>query len=331
MPDAPPFAEALGRLEELSRAAEVLALLRSASDTGLLSQLLDAVEPSVEGVAPERLNLVLALLATYDVVERVPDGWRLTDGWRQLVAGETPFDTQAGLAFTRVRAGLLGDALAGGTRYGELDPADRLTTARAMSFDPTGPAGVGLVRASVTGHPGILAAVEAGGPVLELGCGIGSRMTALLLAFPQATGTGIELDPDLAAWGRARADRLGVGDRLTYVVADVTTWVPDRAYEVVQWSQFFFPHETREAALRTARAALVPGGWVQMPVVWDGGDLPPGVASQEMATERLLLDVWGVPLRSVPEMEAELTEAGFVDVSAEPAMGVTLVRARNPR
>lgn len=330
MTDAPPFAAALGRLEELSRAAEVLALLRSAHDTGLLAQLLAPGQPTVEGVAPERLALVLELLATYDVVESVPEGWRLAQGWRQMVAGETPFAFEAGLGLTRVRAGLVGEALGRADRYAELSPADRLTTARAMSFDPSGDAGVALIRASVTGHAEILAAVEAGGPVLELGCGIGSRMTALARAFPEVTVTGVELDPDLAAWGRERADRLGVGDRVTYVVADVTTWTPDRAYPVVQWSQFFFPRETREAALGTARVALQPGGWVQMPVMWDGDPLPAGVPSQEMAAERLVLDLWGIPLRSVPDMAAELEEAGFVDVSSEPVPGVTLVRARNP-
>lgn len=331
MDDAPPFAAALGRLEELSRAAELLALLRSASELGLLRQLVTPCTPTVDDVDPDRLTLVLELMATHDVVERVGDGWRLTEGWRQLIAGETPFDVEAGIGMTRVRAGLAGAALAKADRYAELPPADRLTTARAMSFDPSGDAGVALIRGAVTGHPGILAAVEAGGPVLELGCGIGSRMTALARSYPLVRCTGVELDPDLAAFGRARAERLGVADRVTWVVADVTTWVPDRAYPVVQWSQFFFPRETREAALRTARAALEPDGWLQMPVMWDGEPLPPGVASQEMAAERLLLDLWGIPLRSVPDMERELRDAGFVDVTSEPAPGVVLVRARNPR
>ena len=188
-----------------------------------------------------------------------------------------------------------------------------------------------MVRDGIGQVPEVAAALESGGRVLELGCGVAARLCATLLAFPRATAVGVELSEDLAAWGRARADRLGVGDRLTYVVGDATTYQPEGEFDQVGWSQFFFPRATRTAALATAMRALRPGGWITMPAVWDGTPPPPGSElHKELAAERLALELWDVPLRSTHELREELAAAGFVDVWVEDAGMVNIVRGRKP-
>jgi hypothetical protein len=68
-----------------------------------------------------------------------------------------------------------------------------------------------------------------------------------------------------------------------------------------------------------------------MPVIWEGEVPPPGTsAAQELAEMRLVLDLWGVPARTVAEVIAEVERAGFVEVHSRPAPGFHVVRARRP-
>jgi SAM-dependent methyltransferase len=329
MDERPAFFGAIDTLEGLQRAAEVVAVLRAADKSGLLRQLLVPGVPAMEGVTPRRIEAVLGLLASFEVVEHVRGVWQLAEPWRPLVAGETPFDLEATLGVGRVRAEQVEKALTSGEDYWQLSPTDRLLVARGMSFDPTSQMATDLARAALEGLPEVVAALDAGGRVLELGCGIGSRMTALLRAFPRARGVGVELTTDLVEAGRERAARLGVGDRLTYVCADATTYEPDGLFDAVQWSQFFFPRPSRRAALATAWRSLRPGGWISMPVVWDGEPVPPAsTLDQDLSAERLVLELWDVPLLSTDEVADELRDAGFTDVQVVPGPGVYYLRGR---
>jgi ubiquinone/menaquinone biosynthesis C-methylase UbiE len=160
---------------------------------------------------------------------------------------------------------------------------------------------------------------------------VASRLTALLRAFPTATAVGVELAQDLVGYGRSRAAQVGVADRLELVVADATTYRPDGLFDLVSWSQFFFPEPARVGALATAMRALRPGGWVTMPVIWDGTAHPQGSPQQqELAVERLALALWDVPLRSTTEVLAEVAAAGFADVRVDSRPYINFVRARRP-
>jgi SAM-dependent methyltransferase len=230
-----------------------------------------------------------------------------------------------------VRAEQVARALDKADDYWALAPEDRLLVARGVSFDPARPESQQMARRAVASMDGLEGRLDAGGSVLELGCGVAGRLTSLLLAFPTARGVGVELDEGLVEWGRARADRLGLGDRLELVAGDVTEYEPEELYDQVQWSQFFFPEDSRVGALATARLALRPGGWVNMPVMWDGAPLEVGSAGhKEMASERVVLDLWRVPLKTTHDVMAELEAAGFVDVHVVEAPEVHYVRGRQP-
>jgi hypothetical protein len=68
-----------------------------------------------------------------------------------------------------------------------------------------------------------------------------------------------------------------------------------------------------------------------MPVVWDGTVHPQGSPEQqELAVERLALDLWDVPVRSTAEVLAEVAAAGFVDVRVDSRPYIHFVRGRRP-
>jgi SAM-dependent methyltransferase len=334
--ERPAWVGAAGRLDELQRAAAAAALLRSAHRAGVLRAL--AAGPVEEGPLAERLGLTgsrlaaaLQLLAAHGVTEAGPDGWTLAAGWAELVTGATPFEFSGVLGLGRVWTEQFGAALERGEDYWELEPADRLEVATGISPDPRSAATIAMARGEATTLAGVVESLEAGGRVLELGCGLASRLCALLQAFPQARAVGVELDAALVDAARTRAAELGVQDRVELVVGDATAYDGEGRFVLANWSQFFFPEPSRAGTLAAALRALEPGGWVRTPVVWTGEAPPPGSPEdQELAEMRLVLDLWGVPMRTVAEVSAELSAAGFVDVHDRQAPGFHVVLGRRP-
>ena len=67
-----------------------------------------------------------------------------------------------------------------------------------------------------------------GGHVVDLGCGAGAWLLALLEARPDLTAVGVDTALHPERDDRARAS--GVADRVQWVEADAATWRPDRAH-----------------------------------------------------------------------------------------------------
>ena len=335
MTEPPDWTRAVAAIGGLQFAAEGFALLVAAERAGLLS-LLSAGTTAAQasdslGVRVGRVDAVLDVLAAHGIVTQDDHTWQLAPGWGDLVSGTSPVALDAFLGTGRIRAEQVSHALETADDYWGLAPEDRLLVARGVSFDPARPEAQQMARRAVASMEGLEERLEQGGSVLELGCGVAGRLTALLLAYPMATGVGVELDAALVAWGRERADRLGLGDRLELVAGDATEHEPEELFDQVQWSQFFFPEESLVGALATARLALRPGGWVNMPVMWDGSPLEVGSPEhKEMASERVVLDLWRVPLKTTHDVVAELEGAGFVDVQVVEAPEVHYVRGRQP-
>ena len=332
--DAPPaWTRAIGELEAMARGLEGIDILRAAESSGLLRLLLDGAttQDAVQRleISTGRAEAALEALRAYGVAAVADGRWTLAAGWAELVSGATPFDLRGQLALRQVRSKQLLGSLDNAVDYWALSDDERLAVAVGVSPNPAAQVAVDAVRPSLSTMPEVIEALDTGGAVLELGCGVGSRLTTIVRAFPTATAVGVELSPDLADYGRNRAASLGVGDRITYVVGDAGSYEPDREFDWVSWSQFFFPTSTRVAALQTARRALRSGGWLSMPVIW--GESSPEEGSdeaRELGAERLLLDLWGVPPRTTAEVSAEVEAAGFVDVRVEADAWVNFVRAR---
>ena len=332
---APAWSAAADRVEELVRASETLALLRAAERTGLLRLLTHSVSSDELATAlrvpVSRVDAALEVLAAHGIAEARGGDWGLSQGWSELVLGETPLPFAAYLGLGEVWTGQFETSLSSSQTYWQLDTASRLAVARGISPEPSSAVTIAAARRDLEALPGVVASLDAGGRVLELGCGVGSRLCATLLAFPSARAVGVELDAALVAFASNRAALLGLQDRGSFHAADATVFEPEGAFDLVTWSQFFFPEPTRSKTLLTAYRALRPGGWVTMPVIWEGhAPRSRSLEAEQIAEMRLMLDMWGVPMRTVSEVHAELQAAGFDELRTDPGPGIFFVRGRRP-
>jgi ubiquinone/menaquinone biosynthesis C-methylase UbiE len=105
-------------------------------------------------------------------------------------------------------------------------------------------------------------ALEATGPVVELGVGTGR------IAIPTAQAgkdvTGVDISPSMLAEARLRAEAAGVSARITFVEADMHTFVAGPPVELVSIPYRSFLHlvtsEDQLTCLRNVARSLVSGG-----------------------------------------------------------------------
>ena len=76
-----------------------------------------------------------------------------------------------------------------------------------------------LVGAWLPALDGVVAKLEQGALVADVGCGHGSSTTLMAQAFPMSTFVGSDYHEDAIATARARAEAAGVADRVTFEVA----------------------------------------------------------------------------------------------------------------
>jgi SAM-dependent methyltransferase len=100
-----------------------------------------------------------------------------------------------------------------------------------------------------------------GGRVLDLGCGQGSLLLAVLEGSPGATGEGVDLDAVELARARAAARARGFDGRATFVEADASAW-PRDGYDVVMAVGASHAWDTVPQAAAALARHVRPGGRV---------------------------------------------------------------------
>lgn len=123
----------------------------------------------------------------------------------------------------------------------------------------------GLVQSWIPAAPEVQARLEAGGALLDVGCGAGRAPITIARAFPRARVGGCDLHEASIARARENARAAGVGDRVAFEVRDFTR-LPREAYDVV--TAFDAIHDLPDpvAGLSAIRNALRPDGaflWVE--------------------------------------------------------------------
>ena len=320
----------------LLAARGVLDVVHAAETSGLMAALRDGGTPAALVAAcrldPDRAAELLTVLELSGVVERDGETLCLNAAWSVLTGDRAFAALSDTLAASDVEQATI-RSVGGVGSYWEIDAAQRVAFARAVSPSPFQPGMVEMVRRISETDPDLQVARD-GGLHLELGCGVAGRILVSLQALPAMRAVGVELSPDLADEARRRAEQVGVADRFEVVVCDAADLDRPGEFDSGFWSQFFFPAHAREGALRAAFRSLRPGAVLMAPILGNPSQLaadPQGDEARARAAFRVVLGSWGVPDRTPDELVAEIGAAGFVDVEARVTpWGLWGVRAVRP-
>lgn len=199
---------------------------------------------------------------------------------------------------------------------GEVAPyqgrSDGFTTAVTQAI-----AGVNVMvaRKILPGVTGAADALNAGGSLLEVGCGTGFLQLQLAKAFPHARCTGVDIDPIGLAAARRAVEDAGLQARVQILEGDVGTVVAPGSFDVAVMVEVL--HEIdpgiRGEVLRSCARALRTGGWL---VIVDE-TYPSNLAQARQPDYRFPLQtgfeelMWGNVVPTREEQERLLVEAGF--------------------
>ena len=245
-------------------AAIRLHLTGAAVDSGLLDALADGGASTAEltrrmgGADEDLLAAFLRVVAAAGLVTGTDGGfWRLTARGRAGVDDDLVRAVHQ--AFPGFHTGLyrgLPHQLRGGPARRDVAEQGALIARISAAFEP-------FVLASLTG------AVAEHTPrrVLDVGCGAGLQLAAMLEAAPEADGVGIDLDAGAAALAERTLAARGLSGRAQVLRADVRspevrTGPLARPFDLALLANvvYYLPIGERGALLRDVAGLLEPGG-----------------------------------------------------------------------
>ncbi|MCB0121827.1 MAG: class I SAM-dependent methyltransferase, partial [Caldilineaceae bacterium] len=241
--------------------------------------------------------------------------YRLADPWLVLTMPDSfkPFPDLIDFALTQMK--MMANVAAGAEDYWTLAPGDRLVMAQGFAIDPTSSQAPAIAEAMSQEVHAILAA---GGHCLELGCGVSGMLLSRLRAYPKLTGVGVDRAQDLLDFAQQQAQELGVSERVQFFAGDVAAVHAPAQFDVVFWSQSFFPEDSRAAAQRVAFESLKPGGILNTRLLpWEPTVLTDDLRSEAgraYALMQVMTGSWGIAPVATETLIQEITEAGFADV-----------------
>jgi SAM-dependent methyltransferase len=298
--------------------ARALALLSAAIEGGILKSARTprtvAAIAGECGIATDRAVDICAALEAHEILDRVGDTYRLAEPFALLASSEALLPLHATVARGVAEAHLLEAIARPGHAYARLLPGDLLAMAQGDSVNPISPLRWGL---TFLAQPELQHLFGVGARHLELGCGVGGGILSILNTYPNVTAVGVELEADLLAVARRRAESLGVADRVEWRQGDARNIDDEAAFDTAAWSQYYFPADTRAATLAAAFRALKPEGYLLVSMLPDPpaseSDLK-GAAGRAYSAARLLYGAWGIPVRTADDLRTEVEAGGFTFV-----------------
>lgn len=180
-------------------------------------------------------------------------------------------------------------------------------------------------RKILPGLEGLAARLEAGGMLLEIGCGTGNLLLQLAKAFPKARVLGVDIEADSLGTARAKIAQAGVQDRVEVRQGTVASAVPAGSVDAVAMVEVL--HEIapalRPRVINEAAAALKSGGWMVIvdetyPQTLEEMRRPEFRFPLMTGFEELL---WGNVIPTRDEQERLLREAGLTGPSERSIIG----------
>jgi SAM-dependent methyltransferase len=147
---------------------------------------------------------------------------------------------------------------------------------------------------------GVVAKLEAGALVADIGCGHGPSTILMAQAFPNSRFVGFDYHVESIETARARAEQAGVADRVRFEIGGASDF-PGEGYDLVGFFDSFHDLGDPLAAARRAASALAPGGTCMLvePLAGDAEVLiEGGFASVRRAAESPLNIVLEARLRA---------------------------------
>ncbi|WP_434453337.1 SAM-dependent methyltransferase [Lentzea sp. E54] len=304
---------------------EVLELVRAAQRAGWLDQLraetTAAQLAAATRVPVDQAENVLLVLAAAGVVEGT-NPFQLTPAFDALVAGASGVD----LSTTLDAVELARERAAQAVRPEPDAPngAQGLRLARDWGVRAT-PGSRQLYQILYQSLPGYRDRLDRGGPLLDVGSGIGGVLLTTLTLFDKLRAVGVEIVPEVAAELGKRAEEAEVAGRAEIRAVDARTLTDVEKFEVSFWAHEFFPVETRADTLAVILRALRPGGLLLVQELFPPREEP----TTRTALDRLFFEQQRTAFgRSAEELADEGRAAGFqeADIIATPLGRLVMLR-----
>lgn len=165
---------------------------------------------------------------------------------------------------------------------------------------------------------------------LDVGCGTGVYVRAMLDADPQLSVDGIDLAPGVVDDARQRLHAAGLGSRAQLVAGDIRTWEPEpaRRFDLVTLLNdvYYFPEVERGALYERLARFLTDDGELVVVSMTRAGS----IASAHLHF-MLACEAGAASLPEADEVPADLGRAGYVVIEDEalvPTEPFVAVRAR---
>ena len=172
-----------------------------------------------------------------------------------------------------------------------------------------------------------------GARVADVGAGFGASTIIMARAYPNSTFVGIDSHGPSIDKARERAAAAGVADRVTFKVADSSDL--GGTYDFIAFFDSLHDMADPAAALRTAHAALAPGGSVMLvePMSWDTVEETLGNPLARLAASASLLTCLPSGLSGEPAygLGNQAGPARILQLAREAGFSHARVATSNPR
>lgn len=205
----------------------------------------------------------LAALGAAGLVVEASDGRsRWSDEAAPMLGGPpgSPMDLTPGVELFAVLSASVPAVAAAYRSGGGLPAADyQAELATAMARMSSGWTAAVLPDIWIRSVPALAASLDAGGRVVEIGCGTGTALEALGASFPRIRATGFDLDERAVRAGQARLAGRADGPRIELCVQDAAAGL-DGPYDLVLALSVLHDATDLDGLLRCVGSALAPDG-----------------------------------------------------------------------